>query len=94
MIVTVQKLLNLVCNVLYVILIIPVVICDTNQLYNYITYTEKPLTIIVGANGSGKTTIIESLKYICTGSQPPLSDGGKSFIHDIKLENTALIQFV
>ena len=45
----------------------------------------RPLTIIVGSNGSGKTTIIEALRYITTGSQPPLSDGGKSFIHDPKL---------
>lgn len=42
----------------------------------------KPLTIIVGANGSGKTTIIEALKFACTGSIPPLGDGGKSFVHD------------
>jgi DNA repair protein RAD50 len=30
-----------------------------------------PLTMIVGANGCGKTTIIESLKFACTGSLPP-----------------------
>jgi DNA repair protein RAD50 len=30
-----------------------------------------PLTMIVGANGCGKTTLIESLKFICTGSLPP-----------------------
>ena len=67
----------------------------------------QPLTIIVGANGSGKTvckcslsvtyfvkgygfdpvaqTIIEALKFACTGVQPPLSDGGKSFVHDPKV---------
>lgn len=27
----------------------------------------KPLTVIVGANGCGKTTIIECLKYATTG---------------------------
>ncbi|RYH29590.1 hypothetical protein EON65_07945 [archaeon] len=31
----------------------------------------SPLTMIVGANGCGKTTIIESLKFACTGSLPP-----------------------
>ena len=31
----------------------------------------SPLTMIVGANGCGKTTIIESLKYASTGYLPP-----------------------
>lgn len=31
----------------------------------------SPLTMIVGANGCGKTTLIESLKFVCTGSLPP-----------------------
>ncbi|KAL1302275.1 hypothetical protein AAFC00_002695 [Neodothiora populina] len=43
-----------------------------------------PLTLIVGYNGSGKTTIIECLKYATTGDQPPNSRGG-AFIHDPKL---------
>ncbi|KAG9978820.1 hypothetical protein KCU78_g22039, partial [Aureobasidium melanogenum] len=43
-----------------------------------------PLTLIVGHNGSGKTTIIECLKYATTGDQPPNSKGG-AFIHDPKL---------
>ncbi|CEP02458.1 hypothetical protein PBRA_009042 [Plasmodiophora brassicae] len=43
---------------------------------------QHPLTIIVGSNGSGKTTIIECLKYVCSGEFPPLSDKGKSFVHD------------
>ena len=33
----------------------------------------------------GKTTIIESLKYVCTGTPPPGGDKGKSFVHDPKL---------
>jgi DNA repair protein RAD50 len=45
----------------------------------------KPLTIIVGANGCGKTTIIESLKFACTGQHPPLSNNGSSFVHDPKV---------
>ncbi|KAI0912823.1 AAA domain-containing protein [Ustulina deusta] len=43
-----------------------------------------PLTLIVGYNGSGKTTIIECLKYATTGETPPNSKGG-AFIHDPKL---------
>jgi DNA repair protein RAD50 len=43
-----------------------------------------PLTLIVGHNGSGKTTIIECLKYATTGELPPNSKGG-AFIHDPKL---------
>ncbi|PKS08252.1 hypothetical protein jhhlp_005195 [Lomentospora prolificans] len=44
----------------------------------------SPLTLIVGYNGSGKTTIIECLKYATTGEQPPNSKGG-AFIHDPKI---------
>ena len=43
-----------------------------------------PLTLIVGQNGSGKTTIIECLKYATTGELPPNSRGG-AFIHDPKI---------
>lgn len=43
-----------------------------------------PLTIIVGENGCGKTTIIESLKYAVTGSLPPGNKSGQSFVHDPK----------
>ncbi|CAD6566561.1 MAG: DNA repair protein rad50 [Alectoria sarmentosa] len=43
-----------------------------------------PLTLIVGYNGSGKTTIIECLKYATTGDLPPNSKGG-AFIHDPNL---------
>jgi DNA repair protein RAD50 len=46
----------------------------------------SPVTVIVGHNGSGKTTIIESLKYITTGDQPPNTRGG-AFIHDPKMAN-------
>ena len=41
----------------------------------------KPLTIILGNNGCGKTTIIESLKYVCSGDVPPLSERGRTFVH-------------
>ncbi|KAL1624724.1 DNA repair protein rad50 [Neofusicoccum ribis] len=53
-------------------------VSETIQFYS-------PLTLIVGFNGSGKTTIIECLKYATTGELPPNSERGKSFIHDPNL---------
>ncbi|KAL7749709.1 DNA repair protein rad50 [Sorochytrium milnesiophthora] len=44
----------------------------------------SPLTIIVGHNGSGKTTVIECLKYSTTGELPPGAKTGGAFIHDPK----------
>ena len=46
-----------------------------------------PLTIIVGQNGTGKTTIIEALKYATTGTMPPNSKNG-AFVHDPRLAQT------
>jgi DNA repair protein RAD50 len=43
-----------------------------------------PLTLIVGLNGSGKTTIIECLKNATTGEYPANTKGG-AFVHDPKL---------
>ena len=42
----------------------------------------SPLTMIVGANGCGKTTIVECLKFLCTGSLPPGSRNGQSLVND------------
>lgn len=42
----------------------------------------EPLSLIVGQNGAGKTTIIECLKQATTGSLPPNSKNGQSFVHD------------
>ncbi|ADM11819.1 Rad50-like DNA repair protein [Encephalitozoon intestinalis ATCC 50506] len=51
----------------------------------------SPLTLIVGPNGTGKTTIIESLKYISTGSLPPNSRGG-AFIYDPRVARLVEVQ--
>mmetsp|Transcript_1481 Transcript_1481/g.3548 ORF Transcript_1481/g.3548 Transcript_1481/m.3548 type:complete len:1339 (+) Transcript_1481:212-4228(+) len=45
----------------------------------------KPLTLILGSNGCGKTTIIEALRMATTGCLPPNAGHGSSFIHDSKL---------
>ncbi|XP_060561862.1 DNA repair protein RAD50-like isoform X1 [Ruditapes philippinarum] len=45
----------------------------------------KPLTLILGPNGTGKTTIIECLKYMTTGVMPPGATKGGAFIHDPKI---------
>ncbi|GAA5809421.1 hypothetical protein MFLAVUS_002829 [Mucor flavus] len=50
---------------------------------NYIKFY-SPLTLIVGENGCGKTTIIEALKYACTGELPPNSRNG-AFVNDPRL---------
>ncbi|KYQ93083.1 DNA recombination/repair protein [Tieghemostelium lacteum] len=46
-----------------------------------------PLTLLVGSNGAGKTTVIECLKYITTGEMPPNCSNGQAFIHDTKIAN-------
>ncbi|BFZ57441.1 DNA repair protein rad50 [Savitreella phatthalungensis] len=51
----------------------------------------SPLTLIVGHNGSGKTTIIECLKYVTTGQLPPNSKGG-AFVHDPKMSGVKDVQ--
>ncbi|CAJ1405076.1 unnamed protein product [Effrenium voratum] len=43
---------------------------------------EKPVTLIVGPNGSGKTTIIECLKMASAGILPPNARNGHGFVHD------------
>ncbi|TID26159.1 hypothetical protein CANINC_002854 [Pichia inconspicua] len=48
----------------------------------------KPLTLIVGTNGSGKTTIIECLRYATTNELPPNTKNGASFINDPNLHSS------
>ncbi|CAN8063542.1 unnamed protein product [Agarophyton chilense] len=47
----------------------------------------KPLTIILGRNGSGKSTIIEAIKMATTGELPPMVERGAAFIHDPRITN-------
>ena len=54
----------------------------------------RPMTLILGPNGTGKTTIIEALKYACCGEFPPNSDRGKFFIHDPTLSATSMVRGV
>lgn len=50
---------------------------------------QKPLTLILGQNGAGKTTIIESLRTMTAGSMPPHTLNGKTFLHDPRISNQA-----
>ena len=47
----------------------------------------KPLTLLLGQNGAGKTTIIEALRSMTSGTMPPHTNGGKTFIHDPRVSN-------
>ncbi|XP_011173530.2 DNA repair protein RAD50 [Solenopsis invicta] len=57
-----------------------------------------PLTLILGANGTGKTTIIEALKFATTGSFPPTGDrpgtAGRNFVYDPILATTSTVRGV
>ena len=59
---------------------------DPNPRNKQTVVFHKPLTVILGKNGAGKTTIIESLLYACTGEMPPGSAGPEkcSFVCDPK----------
>jgi len=52
----------------------------------------SPLTIILGSNGSGKTTIVESIQYCLTGAFPPLSDNGKRFVREPEIEHSSAVK--
>ncbi|EZG68210.1 putative RAD50-like protein [Gregarina niphandrodes] len=45
----------------------------------------RPLTLIVGHNGAGKTTIVECLRMATTGENPPNANKGHNFLHDPRL---------
>ncbi|CAG0893940.1 unnamed protein product [Cyprideis torosa] len=52
---------------------------------------KTPLTIILGDNGCGKTTIIECLKYGAIGEFPPNSSMGKTFVRDPRKTATSSV---
>lgn len=54
----------------------------------------SPLTLILGQNGCGKTTIIESLKYATCGELPAGTDGGSGFVHDPELANSHTVSII
>ncbi|KAG6612577.1 dna repair protein rad50 [Phytophthora cinnamomi] len=47
-----------------------------------------PLTVLLGDNGCGKTTVIECLKLATTGGLPPGARSGQSLVHDPKIAGT------
>eukprot|EP00397_Hematodinium_sp_SG-2012_P004026 GEMP01004037.1.p1 GENE.GEMP01004037.1~~GEMP01004037.1.p1 ORF type:complete len:1304 (+),score=363.45 GEMP01004037.1:19-3930(+) len=53
---------------------------------------DSPVTLIVGPNGSGKTTIIECLKFASAGLLPPNCNHGRFFVHDPKIANVPEIK--
>lgn len=57
--------------------------CDDGDAQTIKFYS--PLTLFLGQNGCGKTTIIEALKFACTGELPPGAKQGAGFVYDPKL---------
>ncbi|KAK7201021.1 RAD50 DNA repair-like protein [Novymonas esmeraldas] len=59
---------------------------DPNPANQQCIQFQKPLTVILGKNGAGKTTIIEALLNACTGAMPPGSGAEKGcFVYDPKV---------
>lgn len=52
----------------------------------------SPLTMVVGANGCGKTTIVECLKFACSGSMPPSARSGHVLINDPTLTDATEVK--
>ncbi|XP_018562886.1 DNA repair protein RAD50 isoform X2 [Anoplophora glabripennis] len=50
-------------------------------------YFNTPVTLFLGQNGSGKTTIIESIRFALTSELPAGSSNGQGFVNDPKISN-------
>ncbi|KAJ8971927.1 hypothetical protein NQ314_000476 [Rhamnusium bicolor] len=50
-------------------------------------YFNTPVTLFLGKNGCGKTTIIESIRFALTGELPAGSSNGQGFLNDPKISN-------
>ncbi|XP_044757620.1 DNA repair protein RAD50 [Coccinella septempunctata] len=50
---------------------------------------DTPVTLLVGQNGCGKTTILEAIKYACTSDLPGGTAKGQGFVHDPKISDRA-----
>lgn len=57
----------------------------------FITF-KPPLTLLLGENGCGKTSILECLKFACTGELPSGCKNGHGFINDPKLTLKAAVK--
>lgn len=54
---------------------------------NETIYFNTPVTLFLGQNGSGKTTIIESIRFALTSELPSGSSNGQGFLNDPKISN-------
>ncbi|CAG9858202.1 unnamed protein product [Phyllotreta striolata] len=48
-------------------------------------YFQRPVVLFQGQNGSGKTTILECIKFAITGDLPLGTNNGRGFLHDLKI---------
>ena len=47
----------------------------------------SPVTLLLGRNGSGKSTVLEVLRFLLCGSYPPSTANGRAFLRDPALDS-------